>query len=348
MRIVVLAGGIGSRFWPASTPTRPKQLLPLASDQPLILDTVDRARAIVPDTRISILTGRHLAEVFELVIPDLGTGTYLIEPEARGTAPVLAWAAHEALKSDPDAILVSLHADHRIAPLDRFVNLVRGAASVAADQDLLLTIGIPPDRPETGYGYICPGESITAPGGIDANRVSAFVEKPDRGTAEEYMKAGYLWNSGIFIWRADRFLSEVCDHAPEIASLFPLLDTGDVEEYFRQVPHCSVDVAVLERSQRVGTIAATFEWDDVGSWEALARTGKPDSDDNVVMGPGAVVDGSRNLVYAEGAPVVIDGLDGLVVVRTPTATLVTTRERAPHLKNVLAKLPPKILDGDSE
>jgi mannose-1-phosphate guanylyltransferase len=345
---VVLAGGIGSRFWPASTPARPKQLLALASDQPLILDTINRARAVVPDGRISILTGRQLVESFRSVVPDLGPHTYLVEPEARGTAPVLAWAAHEALKSDPAAVLVSLHADHRISPLDSFVDLVRAAGQVAATEDLLLTVGVPPDRPETGYGYIHRGAPLAAPGGFDVTRVQAFAEKPDRETAQGYVRDGYLWNSGIFVWSAKRFLLEVREHAPEIGSLLPLLDTDDVDGFFRRAPHCSVDVAVLEKSDRVGTISATFEWDDVGSWEALARSRASDEANNVIVGPGAVVDGKDNLIYAEGAPIVIDGVDGLVVVRTPHATLVTTRERAPHLKTTLEKLPAAIRErGDA-
>jgi mannose-1-phosphate guanylyltransferase len=347
LRIVVLAGGIGSRFWPASTPARPKQLLPLASDQPLILDTVQRAQAVVSDDRINILTGAHMAELFRPVLPDLGTDTYLLEPEAKGTAPVLAWAAHEAMKSDPDAVLVSLHADHRISPLDRFVELVRAAGQVAAEADLLLTVGVPPDRPETGYGYIGRGEVLEAPEGYDVHRVSRFAEKPDTTTAERYIADGYLWNSGIFVWRADRFLREVREHAPEIGALLPLLDRGSVSEFFGRAPYCSVDVAVLEKSNQVGTIAATFEWDDVGSWAALARTGRPDASENVIVGHGAVVDGAGNLIYAEGVPIVIDGLDGLVVVSTPNATLVTTRERAPHLKDTLDRLPTSIRKGEA-
>lgn len=345
LRIVILAGGIGSRFWPASTPERPKQLLPLVSAQPLIVDTVARARAVVPDAKISILAGQHLADIFSAVLPDLGRESYLIEPQARGTAPVLAWAAHEALKLDPEAVLVSLHADHRISPLDRFVELIRAAGRVAIGEDLLITIGVPPDRPETGYGYIGRGDAIAAPEGVDASRVSTFTEKPDATTAAAYIENGFLWNSGIFVWGAQRFLSEVREHAPEIGELLPLLDSGDVDAFFARAPSCSVDVAVLERSDRVGTIAATFDWDDVGSWEALGRSRTPDANGNVIVGPGAVVDGSNNLIYAEGAPIVIDGLDDLVVVRTPNATLVTTRERAPHLKLTLDRLPPDIRDG---
>jgi mannose-1-phosphate guanylyltransferase len=287
-----------------------------------------------------------MAGVFKGVLPGLGPEAYLIEPRARGTAPVLAWAAHEALKSDPAAVLVSLHADHRISPLGRFVELVRAAGQVASQEDLLLTVGVPPVRPETGYGYIGRGTALVAPQGYGAHLVSTFTEKPDETTAQRYIDDGYLWNSGIFVWTADRFLQEIQEHAPEIGSLLHLLDGGDVDGFFNRAPTCSVDVAVLERSDRVGTIVATFEWDDVGSWEALSRSRTPDADGNVIVGTGAVVDGTGNLIYAEGAPIVIDGLDGLVVVRTAAATLVTTRERAPHLKTTLEKLPLAIREGN--
>jgi len=175
--------------------------------------------------------------------------------------------------------------------------------------------------------------------------VATFTEKPDRETAEAYLDAGFLWNTGIFVWRADRVLEEVRAHAPEVGDLLPLLDEGEVEEFFERAPTITVDVAVLERSARVGAIAATFEWDDVGSWEALARTAEPDADGNVRVGPGQAFESRDNLVYAEDAPVVLDGVEGLVVVRTADATLVTTRERAPDLKRMLAELDPAIRDG---
>ena len=344
---MILAGGIGSRFWPASTPERPKQLLPLASDNPLIVDTVERARRIVDDGRIYILTGEHLATVFGRVLPELPADAYLVEPQAKGTAPVLAWAAHELMQRDPDAVMVSLHADHRIRPVDAFVELVRAAGQVADETGMLLTVGAVPDRPETGYGYIGRGEAIDAPEGFDARRVRTFTEKPDRETAERYLADGFLWNTGIFVWRADRFLDEVREHAPEVGDLLPLLDDGEVEAFFERAPAITVDVAVLERSEAVGTIAATFDWDDVGSWEALARTADPDVHGNVRVGPGQSFESRDNLVYTEGAPVVLDGVEGLVVVRTADATLVTTRERAPHLKRMLAELDPAIRDGRS-
>lgn len=346
--VTVLAGGIGSRFWPASTPSRPKQLLPLASTRPLIVDTVERARGLVPDARIRILTGEHLVPAFRRAMPDLAETSYMQEPVARGTAPVLAWAAHELARHDADAVLVSLHADHLIRPDAAFLALVRAACAVAARHDVLVTIGAVPDRPETGYGYIQPGPAL-GEGGGPARAVAAFHEKPDPETAAAYMDAGYLWNTGIFVWPARAFLDEVREHAPEIGAALAHLDRGDVRAFFDACPAVSVDVAVLERSNRVATLPCSFTWDDVGSWEALARTRPPDERGNVVFGEALAVDARDNVVYAEGdEPVVLYGVEGLVVVRAQGVTLVASRERAPGLKALLETLPSSLLDSPAE
>jgi mannose-1-phosphate guanylyltransferase len=320
-------------------------MLPLASKRPLIVDTVERAKALVPPERLHILAGQQLAESFRSVL-DLPESSYLIEPQIRGTAPVLAWAAHELSLIEPEAVMVSLHADHRIEPLGEFVRNVRAAAALADRESLLLTVGAPPSRPETGYGYIGPGPALPADPGLAAYRVETFAEKPDADTAARYIADGFFWNTGIFVWRVDRFLEEVRRHAPEIGDLINLLDMGQVEEFFQQAPVLTVDVAIMERSDRVGTVAATFDWDDVGSWEALTRTHVPDADGNVRIGAGAVVDGAGNIIYGEGSPVVLYGVEDLVVVRTGSATLVTTRGRAPDLKTLLESLPAELRDPE--
>lgn len=335
----MLAGGIGSRFWPVSTRARPKQLLPLAGDRPLISDTVERARAMVDDAHIRILAGEHLVEPFRMALPDLPDEAYLVEPQARGTCPVLAWAAWEISRLDPDAVMVSLHADHLIHPLPAFQETVRAAARLAEEQDLLLTVGVPPDRVETGFGHIQPGDPLPSPGSAQrAFRVRAFHEKPDAATARRYVDEGYLWNSGIFVWKAATFLEEVARHAPEVAEHLPLLAEEGAEAFFRSVPVCVVDTAIMERSDRVGCIEASFEWDDVGSWEALARTRPPDAAGNVVVGNGSVVEGNGNIVFAEGGRVVVFGMEDTVVVHSGGLTLVLPRRRAADLKSLLRAL----------
>ncbi len=340
--VTVLAGGIGSRFWPASTPSRPKQLLPLASDEPLIVDTVNRALGLVPEERIRILASDRLKEPILEVLPSLGREAFMVEPQARGTGPVLAWAAWEIAKIDPAAVIVSLHADHIINPRAAFLQLLRDAAGLARETGRLFTVSVLPSRPETGYGYIEPGEPLVAPAGVQAFSVGAFHEKPDTETAHRYIDAGHFWNSGIFVWTASAFLSEVKAVAPEIGDLLPLIDDESPEAFFAQVPNVTVDVAVLERSTRVASVAATFDWDDVGSWEGLTRSREADSNGNVVVGSGHIVDGEGNVIYAENGTVVTFGVNDLVVVQCGDITLVSTTERAPDLKRLLEQLPASV------
>ncbi len=325
-----------------STPERPKQLLPLAGEKPLIRDTVDRARALVEGDHLRILTGEHLKGPFMSVVPELDADNFLIEPAARGTAPVLAWAAHEALRSDPEAVLVSLHADHLIEPLDAFVDLISAAAHIALKERLLVTIGVEPDRPETGYGHLQPGDAVGSYGGHTARRVVAFHEKPDAETAVQYSADGYLWNTGIFVWRADTFLEEVRAHAPEVSDALHHLDAGDVQAFFDAVTPVPVDVAVLERSARVAALPCSFRWDDVGSWASLARTRPADENGNVTLGETMVVEGSGNVVIGEGGPVVLFGVNDMVTVRTRGVTFVTPLARAHELKTLLDQLPPEL------
>lgn len=321
-----------------STRSRPKQLLPLAGDNPLITDTVERARTLVDDGHIRILAGEHLVEAFRAALPDLSDEAYLVEPEARGTCPVLAWAAWEIARLDPGAVLVSLHADHLIRPLPAFQDTVRTAVRLADTENLLLTVGVRPDRVETGFGHIQQGESLPSPGPQRAFRVRAFHEKPDAATARRYVDDGYLWNSGIFVWKAATFIEEVERHAPEVAEHLPLLAAGDPEAFFRSVPVCVVDTAIMERSDRVACVEASFEWDDVGSWEALARTRSADAAGNVVVGDGSVVEGNGNVVFAEGGRVVVFGMHDTVVVQSGGRTLVLPRARAADLKSLLRAL----------
>jgi mannose-1-phosphate guanylyltransferase len=320
-----------------STAERPKQLRPLASERPLIADTLDRARALAPDERVRILAGQHLVDPFRAALSDLPEDGYWIEPRARGTGPVLAWAARRLVKLDPDAVMVSLHADHLIEPLAAFRETVDAAVTVAARDDLLVCVGVVPDRVETGYGHVEPGEPIDVPGDARAYHVQAFHEKPDQETARRYVDAGYFWNTGIFVWKASVLLEEIERHAPEIAEHLPSLDQS-AEAFFDAVHVSVIDRAVMERSERAATVAATFTWDDVGSWEALSRTRQQDRDGNVAVGDARLVEAHGNVVFAENGSVVVFGADDLVVVRTGETTLVLPRDRAADLKSLLSAL----------
>ncbi len=337
--MTILAGGIGSRFWPASTPERPKQLLRLGTREPLIVDTMRRAGALVPNERIRILAGENLRSPIESVLPDLERDNFWIEPQARGTAPVLAWAAAKLAQLDPQAVMVSLHADHLLDPLEEFVETVASAVEVARRDDLLLSIGVSPDRIETGYGHIEVGEQLTAAGSAKSFRVKAFHEKPDEETARGYVDQGYLWNTGIFIWKARVLLDELTRHAPEISDLLPLIDNEGADAFFERVPVSVIDRAVMERSDRVGVVEATFNWDDVGSWEALSRTQVLDQLDNVSLGNVELVGARGSIAYQEGpGRIVLMGTEDLVVVQMEDTTMVIPRSRVSQLKEFLARV----------
>lgn len=341
---MILAGGVGARFWPVSTPARPKQLLPLAGDRPILAQTVDRIRPLVPLERVRILTGRGLAEPILGVMPELSREHLWLEPRARGTAPVLAWAAMSIVRRDPDAVMLSLHADHVIEPEERFRALLAGVAALSARELRLFTLGVVPTRPDTGYGYIRLGRSVPDNDtDVEAFEVARFVEKPPRATAEEYVASGnYLWNSGIFIWPAALLLEQLRLHTPELASLLPLLEKDQVEEFFDRAPNLSIDEGLLERSDRVAVARASFRWDDVGAWDAVARTRTADAEGNVGVGDAWFMDASGCIAWADEGSVVVFGGHDLVVVLAHGITLVAPRDRAPELKKMLEKLPDRL------
>lgn len=340
---VILAGGIGSRFWPVSTPARPKQVLPLSgTGATLIGDTVARIRPLVGRDRLRVLAGEHLGAALGAAVPELGDSLW-VEPRPRGTAPVLVWAAHRIAASDPDAVMLSLHSDHVVEPDEAFRSLLQAVAGAAQSHDRLFTIGVEPQRPETGYGYIQLGDPLTrAP---DTFSVRRFVEKPDLDTARGYLaQGGYLWNSGIFVWRVGVFLDEVRRHTPELASLLPLLDADKENAFFQQAPVLSVDQGILERSARVAVARATFKWDDVGTWEAVARTRASDAQGNVAQGDTHLVDTSRCVAWSDTGPLVLFGVSDLVVVHANGITLVTRMDRSADLKTLLSQLPGALRD----
>ncbi|MFQ5529331.1 MAG: mannose-1-phosphate guanylyltransferase [Gemmatimonadota bacterium] len=332
---VVLAGGIGSRFWPASTPDRPKQLLPLAGDDPLIVETVRRAECLVKPENVRLLTGRELVVPFQSVLPDYTDERFWIEPEPRGTGPALTWAAARIESEAPGAMMISLHADHLIGPLPAFAETIDRALGAAATRGSLVCLGVTPTRAEAGYGYIELGDAVDE--GLHA--VTRFVEKPEAHTARAYSESGrHLWNSGIFVWRASDFLAAAERWCEEIAPGLPALASNDADAFFENVSDVSVDVGVLERATNVETVVATFDWDDVGTWEAVARTSRGDAAGNVMSGRTAVIEGSANIVWSDTGRVVLFGVDDLVVVRSGDETLVMRRDLAPDLKRALEQL----------
>ena len=334
---VILAGGVGSRFWPLSTPSRPKQLLPLASEQPLLRDTLDRLGPLVPPSRSLVLTNEQLAPDVRAMVPEIPPSQVIAEPRPAGTAAALAWAAREIReRAGEDAVMVCVHADWAIADAAEFRATLGRAIAAAEAHHALVTVGIVPSRPEIGYGYIQPGAEV-APG---LRAVARFVEKPDAARAVELCADGYLWNSGIFVWRVGDFLGEIHTHTPEVAPA--LAAANDADGFFAAVRSISVDVGVLERSGRVLVVPGDFGWDDVGTWAALERVRTPDAAGNATSGRVHAVDARANVVHADGGAVVLYGVEGLVVVARDGLTLVTTTDRAADLKTLLDALPPEL------
>jgi mannose-1-phosphate guanylyltransferase len=336
---VVLAGGVGSRFWPLSTPERPKQLLPLVDDAPLLRNTLDRLAPLVPAARTLILTNAGLVGPIGALAPEVPTENIIAEPRPAGTAAALAFAATEIeRRSGRDATMICVHADWSVGDAEGFRRRLADAASLAERHAALVTVGIVPTRPDPGYGYIQPGDVVDG----DARRVARFVEKPTRIVAEQMVRDGYLWNSGIFVWRAGDFLDEVRAHTPEVA---PALDAGsDIERFFAPAKSVSVDVGVLERSSRVMVLPGDFAWDDVGTWASLHRVRQRDAGENALAGMVHAAESHGNVVHAEHGTVVLYGVSDLVVITQDGLTVVTTMERAADLKKLVEALPPEVRD----
>ncbi len=344
---VILAGGSGTRFWPLSRHLYPKQLLRIIGDETLIQQTMRRVLHSVPAEHVYISTNPVQADSIRVQLgewkKELGEN-FVIEPEARNTAPALALAASVLLKRDPEAIMLVLPADHVIKRDARFQAAVSLGADLA-DSGHLVTFGVKPIRPETGYGYIQPNlrKKLASRGTLTGHPVARFVEKPDAKTAAKYLKAGLYWNSGIFVWRASVFLDEVTQHQPALArgikAMGTLLDespTGDkLSKAYKALPSISVDYGVMERSSRAAMVPADFDWSDVGNWSSLEEVAPRDGSGNVVAGKVVDLDSHDSILYADRRLVATIGLSNMVVVDTPDATLVCPKDRSQDVKKVV-------------
>ena len=331
---MVLAGGTGSRFWPLSTPEKPKQLLPLVTEKPLLHDTVARLRPIVDAEHTIILTSASLMAAIGKLLGELPRENIIAEPKPAGTAAALTWAAMSIERRDGrNAVMICVHADWAIADDERFRDTLLEAERVALKTESLVTVGIVPTRPDPGFGYIQP--TVSGKPSV----VKRFVEKPDRTRAEEMTNDGYLWNSGIFVWRVGDFLDEVDQHTPELAAALRHGRNGDAAKFFGSViMPVSVDVGILERSSKVMVVPGDFGWDDVGTWAALSRVRSKDEFGNVTTGDAHLLDCADNVVHADSGQVVMYGVNDLVVVTKNGLTMVTTTDKAADLKRLIESL----------
>ena len=344
--VVILAGGESTRLWPLSRRCRPKPFLPLLADgRSLLQDTVDRLVPLVGAERILVVGHRRHRRLLHEQLPALPTEHILLEPEARNTATCLRFTAGWLARRHPTATMICLPADHFVRNAAGLRRALRAAIQLAERQHCLVTIGIPPRGPDTGYGYIAAGGEIVGSG--DGRWVSGFVEKPARGRAQRLIGAGALWNAGMFVWRIEDLQAALAQCAPEYNRAFDeAFATGDpsltrLRAIYAELSPRSIDVALLQplssRRQpvrRLAMVPGHFDWEDVGSWNRVPVLWSSDSRGNAAVGEAMCVDSDDCVIHSDGRPTVVLGARGLVVVHRGDVVLVTTRERAEEVRRL--------------
>ena len=345
---VILAGGRGERFWPLSRKDRPKQFLRLTSDKMMLEETIERVLPLIGKDNIRIVTNEDMRG-FILDRVEGTTDQHIIsEPVGRNTAPAIGLAAAHLAAADPDAVMVVLSADHLIRPADQLLSILKTGTGIARAEESLITIGIVPTRPETGYGYIKLGDLYKQQDNHAVHYVSGFTEKPRIAVAHDYYYSqNYLWNSGMFIWSATAILNAIRTCQPELGELLDVYaeaigsdgETAARRKFYEAVTPISIDFAVLEKATNVLTIKADMIWDDVGDWRALERYKEMDSDRNVITGETVTLDTyDTTLINTQDGLVACLGVSDLIVVRSDNITLVAHRTRAEDIKKLLARL----------
>jgi mannose-1-phosphate guanylyltransferase len=356
---VIMAGGSGERFWPLSRKSRPKQFLRLVSgSQTLLEQMIEYIEPLIPLERIFVATGVNHVEGIRKAAPHLPNSNILVEPFKKNTAGCLVCAAASFLArqrdDDSELVMAILAADHLILRPEQFRRVISAALSAAENTDSLVTLGITPDRPETGYGYIEIGRKNLnikgVPDDIQVFPVTRFCEKPDCTAAAEYVSSGrYLWNSGMFFWRLSTFLKELREATPdlfhavlEISRALAIEDNDRFHGIFKEIKDISIDYALMEKSKNVSVIKADFGWDDIGSWNSLDRTMPADENGNISVGGPVIIDSRNSIVYnepgADKKAVAVMGVEGLAVIVSEDAVLVIPKDRAQDVRKVVDEL----------
>lgn len=344
---IILAGGSGTRFWPYSRTTYPKQFLALDGPHSLLQNTVRRVTPLIPPERVLVVTAGPLQTQTHAQLPELPPGNILSEPVGRNTAPAIGLAAFHLNALDPDAAMVVLPADHVIPDSTAFCVSIRHALEAAQQHDVLMTLGIHPAFPATGYGYIEAGPCLPSPPGIQAYRVRRFIEKPSAEQAGHLIASGRCyWNCGIFVWPTTTILDELQRHLPDLwQGLKTYMDaqqagagTEVLTQRYTALRSISIDYGVLEHSSRVGVLPVTFAWSDVGSWRSLADLRLPDSDGNVVIGQHLGRDSTGLIVYSPDALTATIGLSDLIIVRLHDALLICPKDRDQEVRDLVDML----------
>ncbi|MGE0755558.1 MAG: mannose-1-phosphate guanylyltransferase [Pirellulaceae bacterium] len=346
LHAVIMAGGSGTRFWPASRAAQPKQLLTLYGDRSMIQATYDRIRGLVSPECTWVITNHALVDAIRAQLPELPPGTILGEPCKRDTAPCIGLSAGLIARSDPEATIVVLPADHVIRPTDKFQAAIARAVRIVQERpDQIVTFGIPPTFPAETYGYIERGEPLD---GAGVSRVRMFREKPNVATAREFLAAGnFYWNSGIFVWKAATIWEAICQFEPDMGhhlqaiveaagtSAFPSV----FSESFQKIQGKSIDYAVMEKHPHAAVVEADFEWDDVGSWRSIARLQGVDAQGNTVTGRHLAIQSRGCIVRTDDQHLVVTlGMEDCIIVHTPDATFVARKQDEETVRKVVDQL----------
>lgn len=341
-----MAGGVGARFWPLSRRNKPKQLLDLTGEGSMLERTLARLEGLVDNDHVWIVTNPEQAELIREMIPSFNKDRFIIEPVGRNTAPAIGLAAAHLHKHDPEAVMIVLPADHRITNIEQFHYCLHSAVEVVHDSELLATIGIEPTRPETGYGYI---QMDTTGIRLRENvyPVKTFAEKPNLATARLFLESGeFVWNSGMFVWRADTILNQIREHLPLWGVAFDQIEQaiGTPHEHevtrtvFEAGKGISIDYGVMEKAPKVAVIRGTFDWNDVGSWDEVWRLMPHDEHGNATRGNVALANTHNTCVLGGKKLIAAVGVSNLIVVETEDALMICPLDRSQEVKELVDKL----------
>ncbi|RJP14042.1 MAG: mannose-1-phosphate guanylyltransferase [Candidatus Abyssobacteria bacterium SURF_5] len=344
---VILAGGSGTRLWPRSRRNKPKQLLDIVSNKTMIQETVERLGPLVDGNHTIVVVGNIHFEEIDRQLAHVPTENILIEPEGKNTAPAIGLAAIHLKAIDEEAAMLVLPSDHLITDADRFRKIVRAAVAFAQKEDKLVTIGIQPTFPETGYGYIQIGHKIDSVQEENIYKVVAFREKPTKAVAQKFLKTGhYMWNSGMFVWKVSVILEQIKVHLPDLYEGLMKIESAigkgseekTIEKIYPSLKAESIDFGVMEKSSDVALLKGDFGWNDIGSWAAMEQIWPKDKDNNFLDAKVVSIESTGNIIHSTKKLVAVIGLEDIVIIETEDALLVCKKERAPDVRRVVDEL----------
>ncbi|MDU1567705.1 mannose-1-phosphate guanylyltransferase [Clostridium tertium] len=336
---LIMAGGKGTRFWPLSTEEKPKQFLNLVGNKTMIQMTIDRILPIIPIERIFVCTGEKYINLLKEQIPNLPDKNIIVEPEGRNTAPCIALSAFVIKRYYKDSTMVVLPSDHLINDENKFRDLLKiGSDFLEYNSDGILTLGMKPDRPETGYGYIQFGDDVK----LGVKKVNKFVEKPDLHVAKQYLEEGtYLWNGGMFLWKTEHILNEIKRYVPNTYEV--LHNVANVDEKYienlintnySRTDSISIDYAVLEKSNNIFVLPSEIGWDDIGTWSSVERYGERDSNNNITLGSVIQFESNDNIIISADKPIILDGVKNLYIIESDERIIIGNKRKLDNINKI--------------